>query len=584
MELLAPARGTLITEKSYPEEKDFTDAPPRIGLFVCHCGINIGSVVDVPGVVELAKGIPGVVYAEAATYACADNSQARIKDIIGEHNLNRLIVASCSPRTHEAIFRDTARECGLNPYLVEMANIRDQCSWVHASDHQAATDKALDLIRMTVSRTCHNHPLIAESMPVVQEALVIGGGATGLSAALSLAKQGFKTHVVEKQNVLGGRLASIYRTLAGEEVQKFRAGLISAVGSHPNISVHLGAEVKKLDGHIGNFVSLLSTGETIRHGVVIVATGGAPFRPDEYLLGKNPKVITQYELEESLFKGQIDLPKGGTVVMIQCAGSRNEERPFCSRVCCSAAIKNALAIKKQKPGSKVVVLYREMRTYGEREQAYQEAREAGVLFVRYEQENPPKVSESGGLKVTFTEPGTGQNVEIAADMVALSTGIAPGESNLTISELAKIPLNIDGFFLEAHMKLRPVDFASEGIFLCGLAHSPKPLEENISQALAAAGRAATVLSRKTLPIGGQISVVDIKKCASCLTCVKVCPYGAPIPVNKSGKTRVQIDAAKCMGCGSCASECPGKAIELQHFLDIQITAAIDAMVEELTLL
>lgn len=585
MELLAPARGTMVTEKKYPAERDFTDAPPRIGLFVCHCGTNIASVVDVPSVVESAKDIPGVAYAEAAIYACADNSQERIKEVIKKHNLNRLVVASCTPRTHEAIFRDTARECGLNPYLVDMANIRDQCSWVHAFDHKAATEKSLDLVRMAVGRATRLSPLAAETLPVVQEALIIGGGATGMAAALSLANQGFRTHIVEKEDRLGGRLHSIMRTLTGEDVQAYKDRLISSIEKHPNIEVYLNNEVVKLDGHIGHFTSELSDGRTIEHGAVIVATGGAPHAPDEYMLGAHSQVLTQYGLEERLAKGEIDLRKNATVAMIQCVGSRNDERPYCSRICCSAAVKNALELKRKRPDVNVVVLYREMRTYGQRELAYQEAREAGVLFARYEPDDPPTVeSASPELVVSFKDMTTGRNVRLPVDLLALSTGIAPSEGNLKVSELAKIPLNMDGFFLEAHLKLRPVDFASEGLFLCGVAHSPKPLEENISQALAAAGRAATVLSRNYLPVGGQISVVDIRKCASCLTCVKVCPYGAPRVVDKSGKHRVEIDAAKCMGCGSCAADCPAKAIQLQHFLDGQITAAIDAMVEELALI
>ena len=584
MELLAPARGSLVREKSYPPERDLTDAPPRVGLFVCHCGVNIASVVDVEAVVEAAKRIPGVAYAETSIYACADNSQERIKSLINEHDLNRLVVASCTPRTHEAIFRDTARESGLNPYLVEMANIRDQCSWVHASDHEAATAKALDLVRMAVGRACRLLPLTTEMLPVVQEALVIGGGAAGLTAALSLALQGFKAHVVEKENRLGGRLHHIYRTLAGEDVQSFKDRLISEVEAHPNISVYPGAEVVKLDGHIGSFTSELSDGRVIRHGVTIVATGGAPHRPDEYLLGRDERVTTAYDLEERLEGGEIGIPDGGTVLMIQCVGSRNEERPYCSRVCCSAAVKNALRLKERRPDLNVIVLYREMRTYGRREQAYQRAREAGVLFIRYDDEGPPAVSADGRLTISFVEPSTGRQIELPVDLLALSTPVAPAPDNERISELARVPLGADGFFLEAHVKLRPVDFASEGIFLCGAAHSPKPLEENISQALAAAGRAATILSRKSLPVGGQVSVVDVRKCASCLTCVKVCPYGAPVLVGRNGKTRVEIEAAKCMGCGSCAAQCPAKAIQLQHFLDGQIAAAIDAMAEEPALL
>ena len=570
MEMLAPARGTMVTEKLYPPERDFTDAAPRIGVFICHCGINIAGVIDVERVVEAAKGMPYVAYAENAVYACADNTQERMKELIKEHNLNRLVVASCTPRTHEALFRDTARECGLNPFLVDMANIRDQASWVHSNEPQAATDKAIDLVRMATARSARLGALSTEELPVVQSALVIGGGPSGMTAALSLANQGFSVHLVEKSKQLGGRLS------AGEA----KTQLVSWVELHPLISTHLSSEVISVKGHVGDFHGEIRTPsgtEPVDFGALVVAIGGREHKPSEYLYGTDSRIVTQRELEAKLANGEVRLPDNATVAMVQCVGSRNESRPFCSRSCCTEAVKNAIRLKELKPKANVVVLYRDMRTYGANEVFYQKARELGVLFVRYEPESAPKVTADGRLMIEFMEPELGIPMSLDLDLLVLSTGAEAAVDNQRISELAKVPLNADGFFLEAHLKLRPVDFASEGIFLCGSAHSPKTTVENMQQARAAAGRAATILSKRTMVIGGQVSVVDERKCVSCLTCMKVCPYGAPEISTRNGKNRVEIQAAKCMGCGSCAAECPAKAIQLSHFMDKQVNAAIEAL-------
>ena len=570
MEILAPARGTMVTEKTYPLERDVSDAQPRIGVFVCHCGTNISSVVDVEKVVASARQLPGVAYAENQIYACADNTQERLKQIIKEHDLNRLIIASCTPRTHEPLFRETARECGLNPFLVDMANIRDQCSWVHSNEKEAATEKSIDLVRMAVGRSARLRPLQTEQLAVAQAALVLGGGPSGMTAALSLANQGFRTHLVEKSDKLGGR----------SKDTKLKNQLSKSVTGHPMISVYLSSQVAELKGHVGNFDSVVKTADgdkAINHGVLLVATGGTDYQPTEYLYGKQRQVVTQRELEGTIAAGKLDLPKDATVAMIQCVGSRNEERPFCSRLCCIDAVNNAIRIKEQWPDATVLVLYRDIRTYGSNELAYQKAREMGVLFVRYDPNHAPQVAEGDDLVLSFTEPELGLDMNLKVDLLALSTGISPALENQTISELAKIPVNNDGFFLEAHVKLRPVDFASEGIFLSGSAHSPKTTMENMQQGRAAAGRAATILSKKSMTVGGQVSVVDIRKCVSCLTCLKVCPYGAPEVSANNGKNRVEIQAAKCMGCGSCAAECPAKAIQLQHFMDVQVAAAIEAL-------
>jgi len=572
MELLAPARGTLVSEKQYPPERDVIDESPRIGVFICHCGINIASVVDIERVVEAARSLPGVAYAENSVYACADNSQDRIKELILEHKLNRLIIASCTPRTHEPLFRETARECGLNPDLVDMANIRDQCSWVHSDDPEAATLKSVDLVKMAVGRSARLMSLMTEELPVVQTAMVVGGGPSGPTAALSLAEQGFPVHLIEKSGSLGGRM----------EQGDAREELVAQVGDHPLINVYPNSKAVTLKGHVGNFVAEVQTPggvKSLSHGALVIAVGGTEHKPAEYLYGQDERVMTQRELAEAMSEGDLYLPANPTVAMIQCVGSRNAERPFCSRSCCIDAVKNAVRLKESNPDAGVVVLYRDMRTYGVSELIYQKARELGVVFVKYDPEQPPVVTPGARLGLSFIDPDLGRTMSLGVDLLVLSTGTSPAVDAQQVSDLAKIPLNTDGFFLEAHLKLRPVDFASEGIFLCGSAHSPKPTSENVQQGKAAAGRAATVLSKKTMTVGGMVSKVDVRKCVSCLTCVKVCPYGAPEVSVANNKNRVEIQAAKCMGCGSCASECPARAIQLQHFMDVQITAAIESLLE-----
>lgn len=575
MALLASARGTLVRKKQYPPQRDVTDETPRIGVFVCHCGSNIASVVEVASVVERARQLPHVVYAEHTVYTCADDSQGRMKQNIAEHRLNRVVVASCTPRTHEPIFRDTLRDVGLNPYLLEMVNIREQCSWVHAGDAAKATEKAHDLVRMVVARAAESIPLKDETVPVNNGALIVGGGIAGMTAALGLADQGFPVHLVEKSDTLGGTVRRIYRTLDGADVQAFLNQTIERVVSNPRISVHLNACVSTVSGHIGAFSSKITAGGdalNVKHGVVVVATGASEHAPTTYGYGKSGKVLTQLDLSERLGQGTITLPDNATVVMIQCVEQRNAERPYCSRVCCTTAVKNALLLRDKYPQARIMVLYRDIRTYGFREAAYREAREKGVLFIRYEPEQPPELSLNGNLRLRVQEPALGKTIEVAPDMVVLAAPMTPRADRSELSELLRVPLNADGFFLEAHVKLRPVDFASEGLFLCGTAHAPKSIGETISQANAVAGRAASILSRKAMPVSGQIAWVDPDKCISCMTCVHVCPYHAPT-VGFNNKAEVQ--GAVCMGCGSCTAECPAKAIELRHYLDSQILRALD---------
>jgi len=576
MELLAPARNTLVTKKVYPDEHDITDEEPRIGVFVCHCGINIASVVDVERVTEAVVNEPDVVLATHTMFTCSDTSLSNVKDMIREHRLNRIVVASCTPRTHEPLFRETLREVGLNQYLFELANIRDQCSWVHSSEPEAATEKAIELVKMSIARARLLQPLEGTSLAVDQSALVIGGGLSGLTAALSLADQGFKVHLVEQTNVLGGHLAEIYRTLEHDNISGFTADLIRRVESHSKINLHMEAEIAAIAGHVGKFQTTLSAGglkAEISSGIIIVATGAEQAETSEFLYGQSDAVMTQVELEKRLHENTFSA-ESRNIVMIQCVGSRNDEHPYCSRICCSTAVKNALAIKEHNPDANVFVLYRDIRTYGFREIYYQKAREAGVLFVRYDRDEPPVVSDDNGLVVKIKSPDFPEPIEIEADNIILSTGIEASPDNKRLSDMLKVPLNSDGFYVEAHMKLRPVDFATEGIFLCGLAHSPKCIDENISQAKATAARAATVLSKKYLDVSAQVSYVEQDKCISCMTCVTVCPYNAPF-CNQDGKA--QIEAAKCMGCGICASECPAHAAHLHHFEADQFRVMIDEL-------
>ena len=583
MELLATARNTMIAKKSYPDEHDVTDEEPRIGVFICHCGINIASTVDVERVTAAVAGDPGVILASHTMYTCSDSSLSEIKKRIIENRLNRVVVASCTPRTHEPLFRETLRESGLNPYLFELANIRDQCSWVHSSEPDAATAKAIELVRMSISRSRLLKPLAGESIAIDQSGLVIGGGVSGMTAALSLADQGFRVYLVEREGRLGGLMSQVHSTLEHGSTAEFVQDLVGRVTANKRIKTYLNCEVEKVRGHIGNFTVTLSVkkegngkGTELTCGAIVVATGAEPAMTREYLYGATDNILTQLELEDQLHEDRFPAD-ANTIVMIQCVGSRNKETPYCSRVCCSMAVKNALRIREKNPDARIFVLYRDIRTYGFREKYYRQARNAGIVFLRYSEEHLPEVYyEDNMLTVSLKSPDLPEPVEIEADKVIQSTGIKAPAGNRQLSDMLKLQLNADGFFLEAHIKLRPVDFATEGVYLCGLAHSPKMIDENISQARAAAARAATVLSKTHLEVGAQVSEVNQDKCISCMTCVHACPYGAPF-ANVDGKG--EIAAAKCMGCGICASECPARAIQLNHFESRQFNIMIDNLLE-----
>lgn len=577
---LASVRGSLVSKKEYPPEIDVRGQPPRIGAFICQCGINIGGVVDVPAVVKYAQTLPHVVYAEDNLYTCSQDTQEAIKEKIKEHNLNRVIVASCSPRTHEPLFQETIQEAGLNRYLFEMANIRDQCSWVHMQEPEAATEKAKDLVRMAVAKTAKLEPLQRLRLAVIPRGLVIGGGISGMSAALSLARQGFEVYLVEKEEELGGLMGSIYYTLEGNDTQEFLKDIKKEISDSELIQVFTNAQPKEISGYVGNFKTTLTSGKELEHGIIIVATGAQELKTDEYLYGKNENVVTQMELEERLSPRSSKIDNLKSVVMIQCVGSREDTRPYCSRVCCSESIKNALKIKQANPQADIFVLYRDMRTYGFKEDYYQEAREKGVIFVRYsEEEKPQVVEEKGSLKVSIKDEVLGEKLILWPDLVVLGVATVPGEKNKSLAQMLKVPLNEDGFFLEAHVKLRPVEFATEGIFLCGLAHSPKFMDESITQANAAASRASIILSQDEIEAEGTVATVNISRCSACGMCESLCAYKA-IEVKtvdeKRGISAAVVTEALCKGCGACVANCRSSALDLRGFTDDQLFLAISS--------
>jgi len=602
LSLLRDSRGALIKPKVYPPEKDVTQEDARIGVFVCHCGTNIAGVVNVPDVVEYAKTLPNVVYAENDLYTCSNDAQDRIKEKIGEHKLTRVVIASCTPRTHEPLFRNTMAEAGLNPYLFEMANIRDQCSWVHMHEPEQATKKSKDLVRMAVAKSRLLKPLQRHHLKIEKSALVIGGGISGMTAALSLAQQGYDAYLVEKEKELGGHLRHVHYLLSGENPQSELARITNEVARNSKVHLFTNGSIENIEGSIGKFKTRISAGgETneITHGVVIVATGAKPYQPQEYLYGQDDRVVTQRELEARLAGGGEFLkpsPNGNgflqrdekgrskTIVMIQCVGSREPDHPYCSRICCSDAIKNALRIKLLSPETHVYVLYRDVRTYGFKESYYTKARQKGVAFVRYDEQRKPKVStNSHGLDVAVFDQTLGMPFAISADLVVLSPGIHPHEDNRRIAQLLKVPLNSEGFFLEAHMKLRPVDFMTDGVFLCGLAHSPKTLEESILQAQAASARAATILARDEIELEANISHVIEEKCDGCAYCVDTCPYKAITLLEYmwqgSVKKVVETNQSVCKGCGCCQATCPKDGVLIEGFTLDQIRAQIEAALE-----
>ena len=588
MSLLKETKGSLIARKEFPAERDVAGEEPRIGVFVCHCGSNIGGFLNVPEVVEYAKTLANVVYAENNLYTCSNDTQQKIKTKIEEQGLNRVVVASCTPRTHEPLFRATLREAGLNQYLFEMANIRDQCSWVHMHEYEKATIKAKALVRMAIAKARLLEPLQTRSVPVNKSALVIGAGVAGMTSALELADQGFDVYLVEREKDIGGHLRRIHYLINGTKLHDEFRSLLARVKENNMIKLFTQAKIDMIEGSIGHFKTRLimnGVSKEVEHGVVIVATGAKEYEPKEYLYGEDERVLTQLELEQRLVAVEdffTSPGKGlGTIVMIQCVGSRSDEHPYCSRLCCTEAVKNALKIKEVSPNTAVYVLYRDMRTYGFREGYYTKARQKGVVFIRYDKDKKPEVSKDGKkLKVEVLDQTLGIPMSISADLIVLSTGIVANEDSKTIAQLLKVPLNSDGFFLEAHMKLRPVDFATDGVFLAGLAHSPKRIEESIIQAQAAAARAATILSKDEIEFEGNISFVVHENCDGCAYCVDTCPYKTITLLEyvweDTVKKTVEVNESICKGCGCCMATCPKEGIFVKGFKLEQISAQVNA--------
>jgi heterodisulfide reductase subunit A len=587
-ELLNRRRGKLSKERVYPSERDASQEKPRIGVFVCHCGANIGRIVNVPSVVEYALGLPNVVYAREQLFSCATNSAQQITDLVKEKGLNRVVVAACSPRTLEPLFRDTLREAGINQYFFEMANIREHCSWVHSKEKEKATAKAKDIIRMSVARAGFLEPLREYDLPVNKAALVVGGGMAGMTCALSIANQGHEVYLLEKNSELGGMAQKVRYTLEGLDVQASVRDLVQKVHKHPLVHVYTDAVITEAKGYVGNFVTAVKSPRgpaVIKHGAAVIAIGAEMYRPTEYLYGQDDRVLTQLELEQKIADEDQSVLQSRSLAMIQCVGCRQEDRNYCSRICCAHAVKNALKFKEINPEADVHIYFRDMRTYGFKEDYYRLAAEKDIKFIRYEPEAKPLVEaaiEEGRpvLRITAPDPVLGLNLAIDADLLALSAAILPAAATNEIASLFKVPLSPDGFFKEAHVKLRPVDFGTDGVYLCGAAHYPKFLRESVSQAYGAAGRVLTLLSRDTVVASGSVAEVDEDRCVSCGACLSVCNYGA-IEFRHTPKGRkAVVNPVLCKGDGVCNTKCATNAIQLKHFTDGELLSAIDAAMLE----
>jgi heterodisulfide reductase subunit A len=577
---LADARWTLTKTKELPAEIDVKGEPPRIGVFVCCCGTNIAGFVDVPAVVEFAKTLPNVVYAEQNLFSCSQDTQTQISATIKKHRLNRVVVTACTPKTHEALFQETLTNGGLNKYLFEMANIRNQCSWVHKDDMDRATEKSKDLLQMAVAKVALHEPLVEPRMKVNQAALIIGGGVAGMIAAKTLAAQGYKTFLVEKNGQLGGQALNLNETWQAEPVAPFLKDLIADVTSDENIEVFLNASIDSAEGFIGNFKTTIQANgdsQILEHGVTLIASGAEEFKPDDYLYGQDQRVLTGLELQKKLLNADA-FDACRTAVFVQCVGSRIPQRPYCSKVCCTQSIKSALSLKSKNPAMDIFVLYRDLRSYGLREDLYREARSQGIKFIRYDSEKALEVNAAeNGLEITFADRVLKRQMLINSDLLVLASAMEPQKNN-PLAPMYKVSQNADGFFAEAHVKLRPNDFATDGVFVCGLAHAPKPIEESISQAQAAASRAVTVLSALEISVSGTVALVDPNFCSSCGVCVEICPYSAPKFDEKTGKAEIQ--PTLCKGCGLCVASCRSGAIHLKGFETGQIMAMLQTCLWE----
>ena len=574
--ILADSRWSMTKTKTIPEEIDVRGELPRIGVFVCKCGTNIAGVLDVPAIAEFARSLPNVVHVEENLFSCSQDTQEKMTQVIKEQKLNRVVVSACSPLTHEGLFQETVVNAGINKYLFEMANIRNQCSWVHGGDPKAGTEKAKDLVRMAVGKVSLFETMSEPQIKINQTALVIGGGVSGMSAARNLAAQGYPTCLIEKSSALGGQARDIYQTWRGEDVQQNLTKLIHEVQSNPKIDVRLNTELKQVEGFVGNFKSTLQThgNETVlEHGIAIIATGASELKPDQYLYGKDPRVLTSLDLDRKFIDRDPLLNQVQSAVFIQCVGSRIKERPYCSKVCCTHSVVSALKLKESNPEMDVYIVYRDIRTYGLREDLYREARAKGILFIRYDDNKELNVNkDKDDLQVRFTSYVLNREMEIRPDLLILATAIVPPKEN-PVANLFKVPVNSDGFFVEAHVKLRPIDFSTDGVFVCGLAHSPKPIDESIAQGLGAAARSATLLSQKEMFGNAVVAFINPETCVGCQGCLKVCSYEA-IRYLEDRKI-CEVNEAICKGCGACAATCPSASAQLKRFTSKQIYAQIE---------
>jgi heterodisulfide reductase subunit A len=576
--LLAPQRNSITIKKEYPIETNVSGLKPRIGVFICHCGINIGSVVDVKEVVEFARTLPNVYFADDDVNSCSQETHDEMKEIIKEKNLNRLVIAACTPKTHETIFQNVVREAGLNFYLLSMVNIREHVSWVHQLHPKSATEKAKDLVAMAVSKVGLQEPLYNFKVKMIQAGIIIGGGIAGMTAALELANQGFQAYLIEKSPELGGLANKIKFLTNGEDLPSHLEMLKSQIKSNEKIKVFLNAEIIDIDGSVGHFsITITSNGTTeqIKSGIIIIATGGKAYTPTEYNYGKDQRIVTQMEFEERIKNKDLEDIKN--IVMIQCVGSRCEEQNYCSRVCCAEALKNAIAIKNLTSKINIYILYRDIRSYGFREKYYRKAREMGIKFIRFTPENQPTFKyEDKKIVISVFDYIFKKIILIRPDLLVLSAGIEPNIDDNLITQL-KLQLDENEFFLEAHTKLRPIEFSADGIFLCGLAHSPMFIEESIIQAKGAVSRACTFLSKDEIELEGIKPRINPNICIGCGICIQQCSFEALTLVTNGRKRMASLTPMKCHGCGACAVSCPRGASELAHFNDLEILSQIESL-------
>ena len=548
----------------------------RIGVFVCDCGSNIAGYLDCPDLAEYSKTLPNVVYVKENLYTCSEAGINEIKNAIREEKLNRVVVASCSPRTHEPLFRESCAEAGLNPYLFEMVNIRDQCSWVHMQERQEGNQKAMDLIRMGVAKAALLQPQEAIQSEMDPKALVIGGGISGMTSALALANRGYQVFLVEKAKELGGLLRNLHKLApANVDAQELLATQSEVVKNHENIRLLTSTTIKEIQGYIGHYNVTVSTNgseDNFGVGVIIIATGAKVFKPEGLYNYDGEGVITQLELE-GLFR--TNKFKADNVVMIQCVGARNEERKYCSRICCMTAIKNAIAVKEKNPKANVHILYRDIQAYGtENEALFQRSKQLGVRYIKYDQEKPPEVNKD---VVKVYHQLLGRELDLPQDLVVLSTPLIAGEDNVELSKLLRVTLDANKFFLEAHVKLKPLDFATDGVYLCGNAHYPATIREAVSQALGAASRASIPLAKGMMTVEPIVSVLaDEDACRGCGLCVALCPYGALEIVKTEKGRKVRVIPVACKGCGVCAATCYQHALSINSYTDQQVEEQIRA--------